>query len=245
MFKTGSMTIAFLLTNLLAYAKDSPATTNKVAPGEYLAERGRGTLLITARKKGQYLKINTYGGNGHTCSIEGDLDAKNQLKDKNQSSEAPCIITLDAHDDRIKVSTNNETDACESYCGVRARLDDSFYKVDDICKGKTKTKNIKLFNSYYSKKSYQLAEQTMRSAYEKCGKYLYLAEKMRWMNDLAVTYKNLKEKEKCLTLIKTFLEDSDLPEEEALDLAPSDEERVGPEFKKLKFNRNACKELED
>tara|TARA_B110001454_G_scaffold219191_1_gene251101 strand:- start:19356 stop:20069 length:714 start_codon:yes stop_codon:yes gene_type:complete len=234
-----SLSITLPLITLL-FTLFSKADTTTMAPGEYLAERGRGHLLITARKKGQYFKINGYGANGHSCFAEG-ISENNTNTQEDMGQDTPCKITFTPKSDLIQVST---TDGCQGMCGARATIDQEYYKIDDICLGKNKNKNLKLFKTYYSKKTYDLAEKTLRKVYDSCKKYMSIFEELDVVNDLAVTYKNLNKKDDCLNLIKPFDEQADMSETDIKEgYPPADADSLLPIAKKLKFNRELCRGL--
>ncbi|MCK6595318.1 MAG: hypothetical protein L6Q37_07545 [Bdellovibrionaceae bacterium] len=211
-----------------------------IPPGEYLAKNGRGTLLVTARKKGQYFKINTYGANGHSCFSEGI--AENNVNIEKDDLDKTCTITFIEKDDLIQVSTPE--DSCQGNCGARASINHDFFKVDDICTSKNKTKKLKLFKKYYSKKTFALAEKTLRTVYDSCRSYMSIFEEMEIINDLAVTYKNLNKKDECLNIIKPFDEQADMSETQIKEnYFPAEAETLAPIAKKLKFNRDLCQSL--
>jgi len=223
----------------LLYTITSLADMSAPPPGEYLAEKGRGTLLVTARKHDQYFKINAYGANGHSCFAEG-ISKNNVYFQENEGQEKTCQITFVSKPDLIQVTTS--TEGCEGLCGARASIDQDYFKPDPLCLNKNK--NLKLFKSYYTKKRFDLAEKTLRTVYDNCKKYMSIFEELEIVNDLAVTYKNLKKKDDCLSLIKPFDEHADMSATEIKEgYPPGDADNMLPLAKKLKFNRELCRDL--
>ncbi|MBL7557896.1 MAG: hypothetical protein JNM24_18855 [Bdellovibrionaceae bacterium] len=221
-------------------------TTSEAAPieaGEYLAKTGAGTLVITSRKKGHYYKINAYGGNGHSCFVEGIVENNTSLQ-KGDGGQDDCTITFSVTTDRIEVSHNLKS-ACSNFCGARASFTQPYYKTNELCRSKIKNKNLKLFKTYYSKKTYDLAENALRKVYDACEPYMSIFEKMDMVNDLAVTYKNQKKKDACLDLMKPFNEIADMSETDIKSgFPPGDADNLLPIAKKLKFNRDLCRNLQ-
>ncbi len=237
--KSALLTI-YLITSLsfaLPTAQSAP-----IEAGEYLAKSGAGALLITARKKGHYYKINAYGGNGHSCFVEGSVENNSSLQ-KGDAGDEDCLITFNVTADMIDIS-HNQKSSCSNFCGARANFTQPYYKTNELCRSKTKNKNLKLFKTYYTKKTYELAEKTLRKVYDACESYLSIFEKMDMVNDLAVTYKNLKKKDACLELVKPFNEIADMNESDIKNgYPPGDAENILPIAKKLKFNRELCRNL--
>lgn len=236
-----SLWLAFYLITTLPWL----FSTTHAAPfetGEYLGKLGSGTLLMTASKKGQYFKINSFGANGHSCFVEGIIENSISVQ-KDDSGEDDCLIKFVATAEFIEV-THNEKPACHNFCGTRANYTFPYYKTSPLCHSKIKNKNQKLFKTYYAKKKFDLAEKTLRKVYDACESYMSIFEKLETVNDLAITYKNLKKKDQCLALVKPFEEVADMSEEQLKDnYPPSDAEVILPMMKRLKFNRQLCRNL--
>ncbi|OYZ24070.1 MAG: hypothetical protein B7Y39_02410 [Bdellovibrio sp. 28-41-41] len=217
------------------------AGSASLAPGEYIAEHGRGTLLVTARKKGLYFKINAYGANGHSCFAEGIAENNINIQKVDGLNES-CTITFTPKADLVVVSASE--DGCQGFCGARASLAQEYFKTDEVCLSKNKSKSLKLFKTYYSKKTYDLAEKTLRTVFDSCKKYMSIFEQLEIINDLAVTYKNLNKKDECVSLIKPFDETADMSESDIKEgYPPGDADNLLPLAKKLKFNRELCRGL--
>lgn len=235
-----SLLVIFPLITLLITSSAFAGSTS-LAPGEYLAEHGRGTLLVTARKKGQYFKINAYGANGHSCFAEGIAENNINVQKVDVLAES-CTITFAPKADLVDVSTSE--DGCQGFCGARASLAQEYFKTDEACLSKNKSQSLKLFKAYYSKKTYDLAEKTLRTVLDSCKKYMSIFEQLDVINDLAVTYKNLNKKDECLSLIKPFDETADMSETDIKEgYPPGDADNLLPIAKKLKFNRELCRSL--
>lgn len=242
-----SLLLIYLITSLSLITTSAPlalsaAQSAPIEAGEYLAKGGAGTLQVTARKKGHYYKINAYGGNGHSCFVEGIVENNTSLL-KADAGDEDCLVTFSMTTQVIEVS-HNQKSSCSNFCGARASFTQPYYKTDELCRSKAKNKKMKLFKTYYTKKTFELAEKTLRPVYDACESYMSIFEKLDMVNDLAITYKNLKKKDVCLELIKPFSEITDMNESDIKNsYPPGDAESILPIAKKLKFNRDLCQNL--
>src|SRR3569833_310472 len=98
-----------------------------VRAGSY--ENPNGDLVITGTADSLKFKIDAFGANGHTCSLDGDIH-DNQAK--LEGDESPCIVKFKASAKGIDVSSN---DACRTYCGMRAHFDGMYFTPAPGCAG--------------------------------------------------------------------------------------------------------------
>lgn len=163
----------------------------QVAPGEYVFERGRGTLRITPGS-GDTLKfrINTVGGNFHICEVEGVIRNNEARMEESAHEKLPCIITFAAQKNGIAVGSKHEY-ACSTYCGVRAHFDGFYTLPQPSCAPSQVRRARDQFKATYDRKQYAEALGLLKPVLEKCGALLHDYDEGWVRNDLAITYYRL------------------------------------------------------
>ncbi len=116
-----------------------------VSAGSY--ENPNGTLVVTGAAQSLNFKIDAFGANGHTCSLDGDIH-DNQAK--LEGDESPCIVKFDGRASGIGVSSN---EACRTYCGMRARFDGMYFKPAPGCSSDERSSTRDAFKASYGKRT--------------------------------------------------------------------------------------------
>jgi hypothetical protein len=164
----------------------------ELATGEYISENGWGVMTIT---KANQFSINTIGGNGHSCSLEGSIEKTRAVLEAAESNK-PCIINFAAKGDAIEVSSQ-DSELCRFFCGMRADFEGLYLKPKSGCSTQQIEKTRKRFNNLYQTKNYQQANETLEPLLINCAKTLDWLDEGRIRNDLAVTQYHLGLLQQC------------------------------------------------
>ncbi|HEX7643354.1 MAG TPA: hypothetical protein VF472_14205 [Burkholderiaceae bacterium] len=210
------------------------------APGEYIAEKGRGTLTVTRGADGKmHFDISAIGANGHSCSIDGGIkEGKAVLADP--VTDNPCHVSFKPDVNSIDVVLGNPSE-CRDYCGARAWFDGRYLVPAPGCRNRERNATEKKFARLYGSKDYQAALNILRPVLNDCAATLSWLEEAQVRNDLAVNLYHLGRKEDCLAVLKPTIDrygtsESKLREE----LPPSDFESFLPLASAAWYNVKLC-----
>src|SRR6185312_45231 len=130
-------------------------------PGEY--ESPNGDLSVKATAGSTSFEITTVGGNGHTCSLQGEIrSGKAQL----EGNDGPCLVTFRAAEHGVEVSGNQE---CRYWCGMRATFEGTFLAADAPCASKPRAAVRKTFQRAYDRKDYAAARAALEPLLADCA----------------------------------------------------------------------------
>lgn len=183
------------------------AQTSTFPPGEYLTERGWGTLEIKPAQQGrQRFDINTVGANGHMCMLDGEIqNGKAFLLEA--YDENGCDLSFVAKGTSIDVVINTP-EPCRMYCGARAGFNSLYLKPAPGCDTASRARTRKTFKKLYDSKDYAAAERTLAPILQDCKQTLHWLEEGRLRNDLALTQAKQGYGEACEATLQPLVEDA-------------------------------------
>ncbi|MDD4911462.1 MAG: hypothetical protein PHP57_04150 [Sideroxydans sp.] len=216
---------------------------NATIPGAYEMEGAGGTLMVTGNEENhlQEFVIDTWGGNGHTCTLAGKMKGNLGVVDDDSDMKGDeCTFLIESKADRISVSVSPEMeDSCRYYCGASAGFAGDYFTVDPYCK---KTEDIRAeFLNRYETKNYEKAKNILAELLKRCERFMDWHNQAEVRNDLAVTELHLGDKKACLKTLQPikphFVDD---PFESHMGFAPIDEEWGAEMTKTTRFNWQKC-----
>ncbi|WP_375226782.1 hypothetical protein [Burkholderia orbicola] len=217
------------------------AVASAVEPGEYFYVEGghsHGALVV----KGGRFTLDTIGGNCHTCSLTGTLKGNTGVATDGGET---CRISITGGHGAVKVDSGN-TDACRSYCGVRAMFDGAYRQPTAACTDRSRAARLTQARALYVKKNYAAAEMVFTSLIDECTRDMDWIEIDRVRSDLALTQYHLGKSAKCLaTLSQTTAmrnhDDSDNESDASFGLPPCDATNYQLTGKAILHNAALCK----
>lgn len=218
----------------LALALAASAAQAQVAPGDYISERGGGSLTV---KDGGF-EISSVGANGHTCGLDGKLKGSIGL-----AGEAPdiCRVEFKPKDGGYQV-TPLTLEPCRAFCGARASFDGLYLKPAPGCADAEREATQKDFKAAYDAKQYAKAEPLLARQLKDCARTLGWLEKASTANDLAITQFHLGKKADCLKTLQPLTKDA-AKKDDVLkdDYPPSDWADYQPVVKATRTNLALCR----
>lgn len=221
-FGAGSQRYAYFALFLISCAVH--AQTASIAPGEYIAGAGGGTLIVApAVGDGQTFSIESFGINGHECSLAGVI-RKLRAEVETDKGEAACVVEFALNGAAIEVKPKTEQ-ACRYFCGMRAWFEDSYVRAPPGCTGQEVKQARAGFKTAYDGKDYARARTYLAPLLAQCTEVLSEFADGDIRNDLAVTLYHLGKLAECrevLDKIGYLVETSDAELREQYSYAPSD-----------------------
>ena len=218
----------------LALALAASAAHAQIAPGDYISERGGGSLTV---KDGGF-EISSVGANGHTCGLDGNLKGSIGL-----AGEAPdiCRVEFKPKDGGYQV-TPLTLEPCRAFCGARASFDGLYLKPAPGCADAEREATQKEFKAAYDAKQYAKAEPLLARQLKDCARTLGWLEKASTANDLAITQFHLGKKADCLKTLQPLAKDA-AKKDDVLkdDYPPSDWADYQPIVKATRTNLALCR----
>lgn len=207
-----------------------------VRAGSY--ENPNGNLVVTGSAQALKFKIDAFGANGHTCSLDGDIHGN---RAELEGDESKCIVTFDAGEKGIGVSSN---EACRTYCGMRAQFDGVYFKPEAGCASDDRSRTRDAFKTIYAKKDYAAAREKLEPVLTRCAPLLSWLEKASIRNDLAVTLYHLHDRAACLSVLDPLAEDAAKTDDAIREnYPPTDADDYLPLIKAARTNLKLCKAL--
>jgi hypothetical protein len=214
----------------------SAHSAEAVRAGSY--ENPNGNLVVTGNAKALKFKIDAFGANGHTCSLDGDL-RDNQAK--LEGDDEPCIVKFDANAKGIDVHGN---EACRTYCGMRARFDGMYFKPAPGCDSDDRSRTRDAFKASYAKKDYATARTRLEPVLAQCAPLLSWLEKASIRNDMAVTLFHLRDRAACLSVLEPLAADAAKTDDAIREnYPPTDADDYLPLVKAARANLKLCNGL--
>ena len=214
-----------------------PAQAETPAPGEYVTERGWGTLRVSSQAGGATtFTIGSIGSNMHTCELEGDiLNARASLE---VDEGKRCIVDFVTKTDGVEVTGN---DACRYFCGARASFDGLYLKVPEGCSGRAQSETRERFKRLYDRKKYADARASLEPLLERCGRILGWLDAGWIRNDLALTQHKLGDDRACWQTLEPLAADAAKTDEGIADaFPPADADAYLPIVKATRTNLRLC-----
>ena len=176
-------------------------------PGDYVTERGWGTLAITRDKSGALkFSLEAMGGNAHSCSLDGEIRngrATLEALDKGK----PCVVTFTAKADGITVDSVDGV-ICRYFCGMRAMFEGQYLKPAPGCAPAQVSATRKEFKSLYDRKDYAAARAKLESAFTSCAKTIDWLDTGWIRNDLALAQLRSGDAAACLRTLEPLAKDA-------------------------------------
>jgi hypothetical protein len=214
----------------------SANAADSVRAGNY--ENPNGNLVVTDAAGSLKFKIDAFGANGHTCSLDGDIQ-ENQAK--LEGDESPCIVKFNVSAKGIDVTSN---EACRYFCGMRAHFDGTYFKPAPGCSSDERSSARDAFKASYAKKDYAAARTKLEPLLTQCAPLLSWLEKPSIRNDLAVTLYHLHDRAACLSVLEPLAEDASKTDDAIRDnYPPTDADDYLPLVKAAQTNLKLCKAL--
>lgn len=189
------------------------ASPPAVSPGSYTYEGGWGTLTVKGTPgKAQTFKLETLGGNAHSCTLEGDVKG---LEGRTKGEDEPCTIKLEPAGAQVTVTPVTE-DACRGYCGARARFTGTYFLPAPECRPAAVTATRAKFKKRYDAKDYEGARALLAGLLTSCTPVINAFDVMWIRNDLALTQHHTGDDAGCRETLQPLE-----------DLANEDPENVG------------------
>lgn len=211
-----------------------------IPPGEYVTELGWGNLSIKSGKDGTlHFSIQTIGGNGHTCSLDGELH-EGVAKLPGIEDDNPCVVTMVDTSDGINVK-GAPYDACRTYCGARASFPALYLRPSAACTDKAIARTQDKFQQLYDTKQFAAARTTLEPLLQ-CKRTMNWMEEGRIRNDLAVTLHKLGDLAACRAVLEPLAKDANTTDEELkASYPPFDFETRLPLVRMTRTNLRLCK----
>ncbi len=201
-------------------------------------ENPNGNLVVTGPAGALKFKIDAFGANGHTCSLDGDVHDNQATLDGDESS---CVVKFDASAKGVDVSSN---ESCRTYCGMRAHFDGMYFKPALGCTSDDRSRTRDAFKASYAKKDYAAARGKLEPILSQCSSLLSWLETASIRNDLAVTLYHLQDRAACLSVLDPLAADAAKTDDAIReDYPPTDADDYLPLVKAARTNLKLCKAL--
>jgi len=213
-----------------------------LAPGEYVSPGGSGvlTLRTEADNKRLLFELETVGGNGHTCSLDGEIrNGRTIVSDTPEP--AACVVRFVANGNGIDVSTN-DAESCRSFCGARASFVGRYLKPPSGCDSLSRGATHAEFKRLYDSRAYREAQQQASRLLERCAGPMTRVERGQLLNDLAITQYQLGLHDACLRTLRPLAEDAAMNNETLQNsMPPADYDNYLPIVESARTNLRLCK----
>lgn len=233
--RTAAMTFVFFMLSLTAQAA-GPAPK----PGEYIAERGWGTLIVGAAvREGSPFSLKSFGANFHTCSLEGRI-AGGKARIDGYAEEPPCAVDFTPVAGGLKVSGG--TPSCRQFCGARAGFDGVYLRPAKGCAAAARRATRDGFKRLYDRKRYARALATLSPLPTICKRTLGKWEQGELANDIAITQYRLGQREACVRTLLPLAEQAALSDDEVRKAYPPAEADAWLSIiQSARFNLGLCR----
>lgn len=217
------------------------AGSEGLRPGEYITENGWGILTISASGGLTTFSIEAVGGNGHTCSLDGEVRNLRARLETDEEGKA-CEVTFLPKAGSIDVSSV-DSETCRFFCGMRATFEGEYLRPAPGCGTRESSATRAEFQRLYNAKSYARAAALLEPLLSRCSKALDWLETGRIRNDLAITQYHLGQLAECRKTLEPLMEEASKTKEELQEIyPPSDFESYLPIAKATMHNAKLCAE---
>ncbi len=232
--------VATIATALFSLSAGAQATAPALKPGEYISERNWGQLVLKPGKGATLLfAIDAVGGNGHTCSLEGELRGGRATMESADEKD-PCIVTMTSTPAGIEVK-GSKSGSCRYYCGMRASFEATYFQPAPACRTKAIATTRNTFKRLYDAKKFAEARATLVPLLSDCTRSLYWLDEGRIRNDLAVTLHKLGDLAGCLDVLAPLGGDASASDAQLQEgYPPTDLESVMPIVRSTRTNLKLC-----
>lgn len=187
-----------------------PADPPAVKPGEYVYERGAGTLTIKAGNGKQTFAIDTVGANAHTCDLTGTIAGLEGRTD-GDDAVAPCVFRITPLPGAVSIAAETD-DACRAYCGARAAFEGKYSRPAPQCTATAVAATRATFKRLYVAKKFEKARAALEPLL-RCEDFVDRFSSAWIRNDVAVTRHALHDDAGCREVLEPLrdLADDDDP----------------------------------
>lgn len=231
-----------LLSGSPAGAQPAPAT--RLEAGEYITEKGWGTLTLRQGGGGRLsFVIEAVGANGHTCGLEGEV-VKGRATLETDEESGPCRVSFTPRGGGIESVevVAEDAEACRYFCGMRAVFEGLYLKPPAGCAPAARETARTEFKRLYDKKAYPQALARLEPVLEGCARFVGWIEEGWIRNDLAITLLKTGDLAGCRRLLEPLAADAARTEEELREeYPPSDADSYLPVVKAARTNLKLCK----
>lgn len=233
--RTAAMTFALVL-----LASRAQAAGPAPKPGEYIAERGWGTLIVGAAvREGWPFSLESFGANFHTCSLEGRIVGGKARIDA-YGDEPPCVVDFTPVAGGLRVSM--ATPSCRQFCGARAGFDGVYLRPAKGCAAAARRATRDGFKRLYDRKRYAQALAMLSPLPTICKRTLGKWEQGELANDIAITQYRLGQREACVRTLSPLAEQAALSDDEVRKAyPPSEADAWLPIIQSARFNLGLCR----
>jgi hypothetical protein len=233
------LAVACALAATLACARSEAQT---LAPGEYVSPGGSGVLTLRREADKRLLfELETVGGNGHTCSLDGEIrNGRTVVSTSDAPDPAACVVRFVASGNGIDVTTN-DADSCRSFCGARASFVARYLRAAPGCDSLSRGATNAEFKRLYDSRAYREAQQ-QAGRLERCTATMDRVERGRLLNDLAITQYHLGLFEACVRTLQPLADDAAMPNDTLqASMPPADYDHYLPIVESTRTNLRLCK----
>ena len=201
--------------------------------GEYVISEGAwGNLHVQTDKK---FKIETVGGNAHTCELSGVIS-----NGKSTIENSSCEVTFRNKGLDVEVATNGSKD-CLMFCGMRAGFAGIYRKPGPLCTSSSISNSKEIFKKRYVAKDYAAALAVISPIATQCKQFLDWIDSAWILNDLALTQFKLGNRADCLKTLEPLRKDAALSEEGIRKVyPPTDADNYLPVVHATRTNLKLC-----
>jgi hypothetical protein len=227
--------LALLFAFSLAQSKEASPL-----PGEYITNGGWGVLTIyKPERQATKFSLNSFGANGHTCSLEGIVNSGQAELDIGEAGRV-CKVQFRDTPQGVVVSAI-DMDPCRNFCGTRAGFDGEYLAISPACTVRARRESKERFAALYKRKSYQQALVVLSPILTNCAKALDWFEIGRIRNDIAITQYHLGKLADCLTTLAPLTDRGRSESELQDELPPTDFTSYLPIARATWHNLSLCK----
>lgn len=233
--------IPFLMFLSISCAYGASPEAAGLQPGQYITDKGWGTLDVKAGKDQTLgFQIETVGANLHTCELDGEIVGNRALLEGYEKGRQ-CTIDFQPSEKGINVVSGDQ-EACRDFCGMRAWFEGLYLKVPAKCENPARENTKALFKHLYDKKEYAEARSILEPLLKNCEKTMHWDELGSSRNDLAITQYHLGDYAACLRTLDHYVEDAAKKDEEVLEnYPPADADTYSGILKAAKTNIGLCR----
>lgn len=211
------------------------ATAQEATPMPYTFARKGGGGYLVVQPNGKF-RIQTLGGNGDTCKLEGTIVGGHA-----KLAGSACAVTFTPIGYRVEVAAPN-ADACRSFCGALAWFGGDYLGPTPACTSKAIAESRKSFKRAYDARDYRLAQAALAPVLEECDARLMGVTKGWIRNDLALAQLRAGDAAACRQTLAPLADEAGKSEQELRETyPPADAELVLPMIKAARTNLSLCR----
>lgn len=210
--------------------------------GTFITEKSWGTLEIRQDGAKTLFSLSAFGGNAHTCELEGEI--RGRVADLTEPGEKEgCKVTFTPQADRVSVK-GSANGLCRNFCGVRADFEGDYHRAPQQCLADNVDKSRAQFRKLYDRKQHAEARQLHESTLKACGRFIGPVTQAWLRNDLAVALHKLGERKACLDALAPLAGDAERKDSALREsLPPTDAENYLPAVRAARHNLKLCRQL--